>query len=55
MIDLAQYRKGVVAVLAAAVTVANLVGLPVVDGLSDAVLGVFDAVAAALVVIVPND
>lgn len=52
--DIARYRKGVVAVVAAAVTVAQLAGVPVADSLSDSVVAVFDVIAAALVVAVPN-
>lgn len=54
MPDLAKYRKGVVAVVAAGVTVANLAGVPLAAGLSDGVLGVFDSLAALLVIAVPN-
>lgn len=52
---LREYRKGVVAVLGAAVTVANLAGVPLAADVPDAVVGVYDAVIAALVIILPNE
>lgn len=52
--NLSPYRKAVVAVIAAAVTVAQAFGVPVADGLSDNIVAVFDAVAAALVYAIPN-
>lgn len=51
---LREYRKGVVAVLGAAVTVANLAGVPLAADAPDAVIGVYDAVIAALVILLPN-
>lgn len=53
--DISPYRKFVVAAVAAAVTLANAFGLPVVEEASDEVIGVFDALAALLVYVVPND
>jgi predicted MFS family arabinose efflux permease len=55
MPDLSAYRKGVVAVVAAGVTVAQVAGLPVAEELSDSLIAVFDSVAAALVILIPND
>jgi hypothetical protein len=52
---LRKYRKGVLAVLGAVVTVANISGLPLAEDLPDAVIAVYDSVIAALVIVVPND
>ena len=49
-----EYRKGVIAVSAAVVTVANLAGFPLAESLPDAVVGVYDSVVAVLVIVVPN-
>jgi hypothetical protein len=54
MIDISPYRKAVVAAVAAGVTIAQTLGVPVAAELSDSVIAVFDAVAAVLVYIVPN-
>lgn len=52
--DIRPYRKFAVAIVAAAVTVANAFGVPVVQDVSQELIGVFDAVAAVLVYAVPN-
>lgn len=52
--DIRPYRKFVVAFIAAAVTVANAFGLPVVEDASDELVAVFDALAAFAVFTVPN-
>jgi hypothetical protein len=54
IMNLAAYRKGLIAVLAAVVTIAQVAGWPLADDLSDQAVAVFDAIAAALVIIVPN-
>lgn len=53
--NLAPYRKFVVAIVAAAVTVANAFGFPVVEEASEEFIAVFDAIAALLVYAVPNE
>lgn len=53
--NLKPYRKAVVAVVAAAVTVAHAFGVPVAESLPDKVVALFDAVAAFLVYFVPNE
>lgn len=53
--DLSRYRKAVIAVIAAIVTIAQTAGVPVAEELSDSAVAVFDAVAAFLVYLVPND
>jgi hypothetical protein len=53
-VDIKPYRKFVVAVVAAAVTVANAFGVPVVEEASDEAIAVFDALAALLIFAVPN-
>jgi hypothetical protein len=53
-VDIKPYRKFVVAFVAAAVTVANAFGVPVVEEASDEAIAVFDALAALLVFAVPN-
>lgn len=55
MSPLAPYRKFVVAFVAAAVTIANSFGFPVVEDASDEFIAIFDAVAAFAVYLVPND
>ena len=50
----ARYRKGLIAVLAALVTVGQVAGFPVAEEFSDNAVAVFDAIAAALVILVPN-
>lgn len=52
--NLAPYRKFVVAIVAAAVTVANAFGFPVVEDASDEIVALFDALAAVAVFAVPN-
>lgn len=52
--NIAPYRKFVIAAVAAAVTLANAFGVPVVEEVSDEIIGVFDAIAAVLVYTVPN-
>lgn len=52
--DISRYRKAIIAVTAAAITVAQTFGVPLADELSDQVIAVFDAIAAALVYVVPN-
>lgn len=52
--DIRRYRKGVIAVVAAFVTIAQTFGWPVAENLSDDVIATFDAIAAALVIWVPN-
>ena len=52
--NLAPYRKAVIAVVAALVTVGQAFGWPVTDELGKEVVAVFDAVAAVLVYWVPN-
>lgn len=52
--NIAPYRKAFIAVVAAAVTVAQAFGVPVAEDLSTEVVAVFDAVAAILVYVVPN-
>lgn len=52
--NIAPYRKAFVAVVAAGVTVAQAFGLPVAEDLSTELVAVFDAVAAVLVYVVPN-
>jgi hypothetical protein len=54
-VDISRYRKGVIAVLAAVVTVAQVAGFPLADDLSDKAIAVFDSLAAILVILVPND
>lgn len=54
-ITIARYRKGLIAVLAALVTVGQVAGFPIAEEFSDKAVAVFDAIAAALVIIVPND
>lgn len=51
---IARYRKGLIAVIAAAVTVGQVVGFPLAEEFSDDAVAIFDAIAAALVIIVPN-
>lgn len=51
---LPEYRKGVIAVVAAFVTVAHAFGFPVADDLSTEIVAVFDSVAAILLILVPN-
>lgn len=53
--NLARYRKGVIAVTAAVVTVAAAFNIVLPADLSDNVVAVFDALSAALVIIIPND
>lgn len=53
--NLAPYRKAVIAVIAAAVTVLAAFDVSVAEDLSDKLVGVFDALAAILVYAVPND
>ena len=53
--DISRYRKGVIAVAAAVVTVAEALGLPVAEDLSQTAVAVFDSIAAVLVILVPND
>lgn len=52
--DIRPYRKFAVALVAAAVTLANAFGVPVVEDASDELIGLFDALAAVLVYAVPN-
>lgn len=52
--NIAPYRKFVVAFVAAAVTVAHAFGIVGADDISKEVIAVFDAVAAILVYAVPN-
>lgn len=52
---LRKYRKGVLAVAGAVVTVANLSGLPLAENVPDAVIGVYDSMIALLVILVPNE
>lgn len=52
--DIRPYRKFAVAIVAAAVTVANAFGVPGAEDISKEVIAVFDAVAAILVYVVPN-
>jgi len=54
-VDLSPYRKAAVAVIAAAVTVAQAFGVPVAEDLSTELVAVFDAVAAVLVYLIPNE
>jgi hypothetical protein len=51
---LAEYRKAVVAVGAAAVNIAVILALPITEEEVKGALAVFDAVAAYLVARVPN-
>lgn len=53
--DLSPYRKAVIAVIAAAVTVAQAFGVPVAEDLSTELVAVFDAVAAVAIYAVPNE
>jgi hypothetical protein len=52
--DIRPYRKFAVAFVAAAVTVANAFGVPVIEEASDELVAAFDALAAVLVFAVPN-
>ena len=52
--NIAPYRKAFVAVIAAAVTVAQAFGVPVAEDLSTELVAVFDAFAALLVYAIPN-
>jgi hypothetical protein len=53
--SLPEIRKAVIAVVAAVVTVCHAFNVPVAEDLSQQAVAVFDAVAAALVFIVPNE
>ena len=53
--NLAPYRKFVIAFCAAAVTIAHAFGIANADEISKQVIGVFDAVAAIGVYLVPNE
>lgn len=53
--NIGQYRKFVVAIVAAAVTVGNAFGFPVVEDVSQEVIALFDVLAALVVARVPND
>lgn len=53
--DIRPYRKFVIAAVAAAVTLANAFGVPVVAEVSEELIAVFDAVAAVLIYTVPNE
>lgn len=52
--NLAPYRKFVLAFIAAAVTIAHAFGIASADDISKQVIAVFDAVAAIGVYVVPN-
>jgi hypothetical protein len=55
MVDLAKYRKAVAAVSAAAVTVLHAFNVPVAEDIPVQVVALYDAVAALLVYVLPND
>ncbi len=55
MFDYPRYRKAIVAVVGAAVTVLAAFNVPVADGLSDGVVAAIDTIAAVLVFVLPND
>lgn len=50
-----RYRKGVVAIVGAVVTVTQVLGINTLPDLSHQVLSVFDAICAVLVIVVSND
>ncbi len=52
--DISRYRKAFIAVVAAAVTVAQAFNVPLADELSTKAVAVFDSLAAILVYVVPN-
>lgn len=51
---LPEYRKAVIAAVGAIVTIAAAFNVPVAGDLSQEVVGIFDALAAVLVLAVPN-
>ena len=53
--NLAPYRKFVIAFLGAAVTIAHAFGVANADEISEQAIGVFDALAAIGVYFVPNE
>jgi hypothetical protein len=54
-LNLAPYRKFVIAICAAAVTIAHAFGLAVAEEISSEVIGIFDGLAAILIYAVPNE
>lgn len=52
--DLAKYRKGVVAVVGLIVTVALALGKPLPEGTNEAVLSIFDAICVGALIWIPN-
>lgn len=53
--NLARYRKFVVAFAGAAVTIAHAFGVANADEISQQAIGIFDALCAIGVYVVPND